>query len=70
MRKRREPRSNKPRKEKARVNGGKELTQEKNYASGRLYVLEIDLNLGGRSDEPTIHALKLLSAELKRQIHP
>ena len=33
-------------------------------------MLEIDLNLGGSSDEPKIHALKLLSEELERRIHP
>ena len=70
MGKERKPKRNKPRKEKARVNEGRELTQKKNYASDRLYVLEIDLNLGGSSDEPRIHALKLLSAKLKRRIHP
>ena len=36
----------------------------------RLYVLEIDLNLGESSNEPRIHALKLLSRELERRIHP
>ena len=33
-------------------------------------MLEIDLNLGRSSDELRIHALELLSAELKRRIHP
>ena len=33
-------------------------------------MLEIDLNLGGSSDEPKIRALKLLSEELERRIHP
>ena len=28
------------------------------------------MNLGESSDEPRIYALELLSAELKRQIHP
>ena len=46
------------------------LHKRRIYASDRLYVLKIDLNLGESPDEPRIHALKLLSAELKRQIHP
>ena len=33
-------------------------------------MLEIDLNLDENSDEPKIYALELLSAKLKRRIHP
>ena len=64
----REPEKNKPRKEKARVNGGRELTEKRKDASDRLFVLEIDLSLDENSDEPRVYALELLSAKLKRQI--
>ena len=63
-----EPKKNKPRKEKARVNEGKELTEKRKGASDRLFVLEIDLSLDGSLDEPKVYALELLSAKLKRQI--
>ena len=66
----REPKKNKPRKEKARVNGGRELTKKRKDASDRLFVLEIDLSLDESSDEPRVYALELLSAKLKRRIHP
>ena len=33
-------------------------------------MLEIDLSLDESSDEPRVYALELLSAELKRWIHP
>ena len=59
---------NKPRKEKARVNEGRELTKKRKGASDRLFVLEIDLNLDESLDEPKVYALELLSAKVKRQI--
>ena len=62
----REQEKNKPRKEKARVNEGRELTEKRKDASDRLFVLEIDLNLDENSDEPKVYALELLSAKLKR----
>ena len=65
----REQEKNKPRKEKARVNEGRELTEKRKGASDRLFVLEIDLSLDESSDEPRVYALELLSAKLKRQIH-
>ena len=64
----RELKKNKLRKEKARVNGGKELTEKRKDASDKLFVLEIDLSLDESSDEPRVYALELLSAKLKRQI--
>ena len=64
----REPEKNEPRKEKARVNGVRELTEKRKGASDRLFVLEIDLSLDESSDEPKVYALELLSAKLKRQI--
>ena len=64
----REPEKNKPRKEKARVNGGRELTEKRKGASDRLFVLEVDLSLDESSGEPRVYALELLSAKLKRQI--
>ena len=64
----REPEKNKPRKEKARVNGGRELTEKRKGASDRLFVLEIGLSLDKSSDEPRVYALGLLSTKLKRQI--
>ena len=64
----REPEKNKPKKEKARVNGGRELTEKRKGASDRLFVLEIDLSLDESSVEPRVYALELLSAKLKRQI--
>ena len=64
----REPEKNKPRKEKARVNGGRELTEKRKGASDRLFVLEIDLSLDESLDEPRVYVLELLSAKLKRQI--
>ena len=64
----REQEKNKPRKEKARVNGGRELTEKRKGASDMLFVLEIDLSLNKSSDEPRVYALELLSAKLKRQI--
>ena len=63
-----EQEKNKPKKEKARVNGGRELTEKRKGVSDRLFVLEIDLNLDESSDEPKVYALELLSAKLKRQI--
>ena len=63
-----EQEKNKPRKEKARVNEGRELTEKRKGASDRLFVLEIDLNLDKSLDEPRVYALELLSAKLKRQI--
>ena len=64
----REPEKNKPIKEKARVNGGRELTEKRKDASDRPFVLEIDLSLDESSDEPRVYALELLSAKLKGQI--
>ena len=64
----REQEKNKPRKEKARVNEGRELTEKKKGASDRLFVLEVDLSLDESSDEPRVYALELLSAKVKRQI--
>ena len=64
-----EPEKNKPRKEKVRVNGGRELTEKRKGASDRLFVLEVDLSLDESSSEPRVYALELLSAKLKRQIH-
>ena len=64
----REPEKNKLIKEKARVNGGRELTEKRKVVSDRLFVLEIDLSLDESSDEPKVYALELLSAKLKRQI--
>ena len=63
-----EQEKNKPRKEKARVSKGKELTKKRKSASDRLFVLEIDLNLDESLDEPRIYALELLSAKVKRQV--
>ena len=63
-----EQEKNKPRKEKARVNEGRELTEKRKDASDRLFVLEIDLNLDESLIEPRICALELLSAKVKRQI--
>ena len=44
----------KPRKEKARVNEGRELTEKRKGASNRVFVLEIDLNLDESLDESRI----------------
>ena len=63
-----EQEKNKPRKEKARVNEGRELTEKRKGASDRLFVLEVDFSLDESSDEPRVYALELLSAKLKRQI--
>ena len=63
-----EQEKNKPRKEKARVSEGRELTEKRKSASDRLFVLEIDLNLDESLDEPRIYALELLSAKVKRKI--
>ena len=63
-----EQEKNKPRKEKARVSEGRELTEKRKNVSDRLFVLEIDLNLDESLDEPRIYALELLSAKLKRRI--
>ena len=63
-----EQEKNKPRKEKARVNEGRELTKKRKGTSDRLFVLEIDLNLDESLDEPRVYALELLSAKVKRQI--
>ena len=65
---RRGTRKKKPRKEKARVIEGRELTEKRKSVSDRLFVLEIDLNLDESLDEPKIYALELLSAKVKRQI--
>ena len=64
----REQEKNKPRKEKARVNEGRELTEKRKGASDRLFVLEVDFSLDESSDEPRVYALELLSAKVKRQI--
>ena len=64
----REPEKNKPIKEKARVNEGRELTEKRKGASNRLFVLQIDLNLDESLDELKVYALELLSAKVKRQI--
>ena len=63
-----EQEKNKPRKEKARVSEGRELTEKRKGASDRLFVLEIDLNLDESLTEPRICALELLSAKVRRQI--
>ena len=55
----REPGKNKPRKEKARVNEGRELTEKGKGASDKLFVLEIDLSLDESSDEPRVYTLEL-----------
>ena len=65
---REEQEKNKPRKEKARVSEGRELTKKRKGSSDRLFVLEIDLNLDESLAELGICALKLLSAKVKRQI--
>ena len=64
-----EPEKNKPRKEKARVNEGRELTKKRKGTSDRLFVLEINLNLDESLEEPRVYALELLSAKVKRQIN-
>ena len=64
-----EQEKNKPRKEKARVSEGRELTEKRKGSSDRLFVLEIDLKLDESLDEPRIYALELLSAKVKRQIN-
>ena len=63
-----EQEKNKPRKEKARVSEGRELTEKRKGSSDRLFVLEIDLNLDESLAEPRICVLELLSAKVKRQI--
>ena len=63
-----EPKKNKPRKEKARVNGGRKLIEKRKDALDRLFVLDMDLSLDESSDEPRVYVLELLSAKLKRQI--
>ena len=63
-----EQEKNKPRKEKARVSEGRELTEKRKGSSDRLFMLEIDLNLDESLTEPRICALELLSAKVKRQI--
>ena len=63
-----EQEKNKPRKEKARVSEGRELTEKRKGSSDRLFVLEIDLNWDESLDEPRIYALEPLSAKVKRQI--
>ena len=63
-----EQKKNKPRKEKARVSEGRELTEKRKSSSDRLFMLEIDLNLDEGLDEPRIYALELLSVKVKRQI--
>ena len=63
-----EQEKNKPRKEKARVSEGRELTEKRKGSSDRLFVLEIDLNLDESLDELRVYALELLSAKVKRQI--
>ena len=65
----REPEKNKLRKEKARVNGGRELIEKRKGTSDRLFMLEIDLNLDESLTEPRIFALELLIAKAKRQIN-
>ena len=64
----REQEKNKPKKEKARVNEGRELTEKRKGASDRLFVLEVDFSLDESLDEPRVYALELLSAKVKRQI--
>ena len=63
-----EPEKNKPRKGKARVSEGRELTERRKGSSDRLFVLEIDLNWDESLAEPKICALELLSAKVKRPI--
>ena len=63
-----EQEKNKLRKEKARVNEGRELTEKRKGASDKLFVPEIDLNLDESLDEPRVYTLELLSAKVKRQI--
>ena len=63
-----EQEKNKPRKEKALVSEGRELTKKRKGSLDRFFVLEIDLNLDGSLAEPRICALELLSAKVKRQI--
>ena len=63
-----EQEKNKPRKEKAWVNEGRELTEKRKGALDRLFVLEIYLNLDESLDELRVYALELLSAKVKRQI--
>ena len=64
----REQEKNKPRKEKARVNEGRELIEKRKGALDRLFVLEVDLSLDKSLDEPKVYVLELLSAKVKRQI--
>ena len=66
--KREEQEKNKPRKEKARVSEGRELTEKRKSASDRHFVLEIDLNVDESLDEPRICVLELLSAKVRRPI--
>ena len=63
-----EQEKNKPRKEKARVSKGRELTEKRKGSSDRLFILEVDFNLDESLAEPRICALELLSAKVKRQI--
>ena len=65
-----EQEKNKPRKEKARVSKGKELTKKMKSASDRLFVLEVDLSLDESSDEPRVYSLELLSAKVKNKSVP
>ena len=58
-----EQEKNKPRKEKARVSEGRELTEKRKGVSNRLFVLEIDLNLDESLDEPRIYALELFKCK-------
>ena len=63
-----EKEKSKPKKEKARVSEGRELTEKRKGTSDRLFVLEVDLNLDESLAEPRICALELLSAKVKRQV--
>ena len=58
-----EQEKNKPRKEKARVNEDRELTEKRKGASDMLFVLEIDLNLDESLNEPRIYALELFKCK-------
>ena len=63
-----EKEKSKPKKEKARVSEGRELTEKRKGSSDRFFVLEIGLNFDESFAELRICALELLSAKVKRQI--
>ena len=60
---------NKLRREKARVSKNRKLTKRRKGFSGRLFMLEIDLNLDESLTKPRICSLELLNAKVKRQIN-